>query len=45
MIAWDAPFVPDDDGERLKADGSRDTAGLVIEHVGALGVVHYEVNF
>lgn len=45
MIAWDAPFVPDEPGERLKSDGSRDCAGLIEEHTDAAGVTHYEVNF
>ncbi len=41
MIAWDAPFVPDEPGGRLKADGSRDCEGLVTENDDGT----YEVNF
>lgn len=45
MIAWDAPFVPDEPGERLKQDGSRDTSALIVEHTDADGVVYVEVKF
>lgn len=45
MIAWDAPFVPDEPGERLNSDGSRDTSALIVEHTDADGVTHYEVKF
>ena len=29
--SFDAPFVPDEPGERLNSDGSRDLTGLVAE--------------
>lgn len=41
MIPFDAPFVPDEDGERLNADGSRDLTGLVAERDDGT----YEVMF
>lgn len=46
MIPFDAPFVPDEPGERLNADGSRDLSGLVTPIHDATGrVIDHEVNF
>lgn len=41
MIPFDAPFLPDEDGERLLPRGNRDMADLVVEHTDGT----YEVNF
>ncbi len=41
MIPFEAPFLPDDDGERLLPNGNRDLTGLVTETADDT----YEVNF
>lgn len=41
MLPFDAPFVPDEPGDRLNADGSRDLTDLVVERDDG----SYEVNF
>lgn len=45
-IPFDAPFVPDEPGDRLLPGGQRDQTGLVEPiHDDTGRVVGYEVNF
>jgi len=41
LIPFDAPFLPDEPGERLNANGSRDMTDLVTE----VAPNEYEVEF
>lgn len=46
MIDFDAPFIPDDESDRLNPDGSRNLRGLVTPIKDATGrVIDHEVNF
>lgn len=46
LIPFDAPFLPDEPGDRLNADGSRDTTHLIVPIRNAAGViVDHEVKF
>lgn len=46
MIPFDAPFVPDDNADRLNPDGSRNMTNLIAPVRDATGkIVGYEVNF